>query len=314
MEGSGIIYTATTKAARETAEWLQAWGISADYYHGQRRKADRSRVQEAFMTGGIRVIVATNAFGLGVDKPDVRFVIHRDVPGSVEAYYQEAGRAGRDGEFARCVIIYRPGDLGRAAFLSGSGELTREEVERGCAALKAHPDVAVADLEEITGLGKGDVARLLKLLKQIGIVKTRRGQFQFLRPDFDPAEVPLDDEASRRAYERSRLEMMRGYVEGDQCRRRYILNYFGEEAAEGCGMCDIDVPRDVDQRIVVAEAEPVESEFAMGDRVAHGAWGEGVVQGVGTDTITVLFDAEGYKTLDTEVIQEQDLLKPIGSH
>jgi len=313
MEGSGIIYTATTKAARETAEWLQAWGISADYYHGQRRKADRSRVQEAFMTGGIRVIVATNAFGLGVDKPDVRFVIHRDVPGSVEAYYQEAGRAGRDGEFARCVIIYRPGDLGRAAFLSGSGELTREEVERGCAALKAHPDVAVADLEEITGLGKGDVARLLKLLKQSGVVKTRRGRLHLVRPDFDPAEVPLDDEAHRRAYERSRLEMMRGYVEGDECRRRYILNYFGEEAAEVCDMCHADVPRDVEQRIVVVETALVESEFSMGDCVSHGAWGEGVVQSVGSDTITVLFDAEGYKTLDTEVIQEQDLLKPIGS-
>ena len=128
MQGSGIIYTATTRAAKETAQWLQAWGIAADYYHGQRRKADRERVQEAFMADDTRVIVATNAFGLGVDKPDVRFVIHRDVPSSVEAYYQEAGRAGRDGEFARCTIIYRPGDLGRAAFLSGSGELTREEV------------------------------------------------------------------------------------------------------------------------------------------------------------------------------------------
>ena len=116
MRGAGIVYTATTKGAEETAEWLAEWGIPADFYHGQRRKADRERVQEAFMGDRLRVIVATNAFGLGVDKPDVRFVVHRDVPGSLEAYYQEAGRAGRDGEFARCTVIYRPGDLGRAAF------------------------------------------------------------------------------------------------------------------------------------------------------------------------------------------------------
>src|SRR5215210_5615469 len=125
-KGSGRGYTARTKAAKETAAWLREWGIPAGYYHGQRKKADRDRVQEAFMAGELRVIAATNAFGLGVDKPDVRFVIHRDVPASLEAYYQEAGRAGRDGELARCVLLYRTADLGRAAFLAGGSHLDRE--------------------------------------------------------------------------------------------------------------------------------------------------------------------------------------------
>lgn len=110
---------------------LRSWGISAAHYHGRLRKTERDRVQAAFMDGDVRVIAATNAFGLGVDKPDVRFVIHRDSPASLEAYYQEAGRARRDDRLARCVLIYRPADLGRAAFLAGSGRLSSDDLARG---------------------------------------------------------------------------------------------------------------------------------------------------------------------------------------
>ncbi len=139
MDGAGVIYTATTKGAEETAGWLQDWGLSAAAYHGQQRKRDREAVQDAFMDGAIRVVVATNAFGLGVDKHDVRFVLHRDVPASLEAYYQEAGRAGRDGQLARCTLIWRANDLGRAAFLAGSGRIEVEDVERVRDALARRP-------------------------------------------------------------------------------------------------------------------------------------------------------------------------------
>lgn len=309
MQGSGIIYTATTKAARETVSWLRDWGISADYYHGQRKKADRERVQEAFMSGEIRVIVATNAFGLGVDKSDVRFVIHRDIPSSVEAYYQEAGRAGRDGEFARCTIIYRPGDLGRAAFLSGSGQLTREEVIQAHQGLMAQPASTLRELEAATGLNKGDLARLIRLLKQEKFIAERRGRFRLLVEDFDPEALSLDEEEHRVAYERSRHDMMRGYAESDNCRRRYILSYFGEEcAAEHCSLCDNDV-RVEEQRVVVIEEQYVESQFAIGEQVIHEAWGQGVVQSIDTDRLTVLFESVGYKVLATALIQEQGLLQ-----
>ncbi|MBV9786790.1 MAG: RecQ family ATP-dependent DNA helicase [Chloroflexi bacterium] len=309
MQGSGIIYTATTKAARETVTWLRDWGISADYYHGQRKKADRERVQEAFMRGEIRVIVATNAFGLGVDKPDVRFVIHRDIPSSVEAYYQEAGRAGRDGEFARCTIIYRPGDLGRAAFLSGSGQLTREEVIQAHQGLVAQPASTLRELEAATRLNKGDLARLIRLLKQEKIIAEKRGRFRLLVEDFDPEALSLEEEEHRVAYEHSRQDMMRGYAESDSCRRRYILNYFGEDfEAEHCPLCDNDTRVEA-QRVVVIAEQHVESEFAIGEQVVHEAWGQGVVQSIDADRLTVLFESVGYKVLATAVIQEQGLLQ-----
>ena len=128
--------------------------------------------------------------------------------------------------------------------------------------------------------------------------------------DFDLAEVSLDEEEHRRAYERSRLEMMRGYAELADCRRQYILNYFGEEyEAERCALCDNDVSHGAQERVVVTEEEVVASSFEMGDRVVHEAWGEGVVQRVTGDTITILFDTAGYKTLAIGLVQERGLLK-----
>ncbi|MHB8991146.1 MAG: RecQ family ATP-dependent DNA helicase [Chloroflexota bacterium] len=310
MKGSGIVYTRTTRAAEQTAAWLREWGIASDFYHGQRKKADRDRAQESFMADEIRVIAATNAFGLGVDKPDVRFVIHRDVPAAVEGYYQEAGRAGRDGGFARCTLMYRPGDLGRAAFLSGSGRLVRAEVKRAREGLLRLRDASWDELEQATGLKTGDLARLIGFLQRDGIAAEHGGRIHMLVGDFDPERVSLQAEASRHACERSRLDMMRGYAEVVDCRRRYLLNYFGEEyRVPQCEMCDNDTLVAEARGVAVSEREAAWWPFGIGDRVVHARWGDGVVQRVAGDTITVLFDEAGYRTMGAESALGRGLLQ-----
>jgi ATP-dependent DNA helicase RecQ len=321
MQGSGIIYTMTTGAARQTAAMLNEWGVAADYYHGQRRKEDRTRVQEGFMSGELRVIAATNAFGLGVDKPDVHFVIHRDVPGSVEAYYQEAGRAGRDGELARATLIFRPGDLGRAAFLSGTGQLTEDDLQRVRFGLLKSPSTTLRRLSADSGLSHGHVARVVARLADQGIVGDWRGQIRLLVDDFNPSDISLDREDRRRAYERSRLEMVRSYAELAHCRRAFILNYFGQETnGRGCELCDNDVLRGEQSQAGAAHAGPDAdllisempvSPFALGDRVVHDAWGSGEVQRVADDAITVLFEEAGYKTVALAIVQERGLLRKV---
>jgi ATP-dependent DNA helicase RecQ len=145
-------------------------------------------------------------------------------------------------------------------------------------------------------------------LLEHGIAQQRRGRVRLRVAEFDPQEVSLEREEHRRAYERSRLDMMRAYAELRECRRRYILNYFGEEPEwQSCGTCDVDLA----QMGSVAEHPATGSPFAPRDRVKHPYLGEGVVQRVTSHALTVLFDSAGYKTLDPQIVQDQELLKKL---
>jgi ATP-dependent DNA helicase RecQ len=127
--GGAIVYCASRKGAEEAAAFLREKGLSAEHFHAGMQPEAKKNAQGRFIGGELRVIVATNAFGMGIDKPNVRLVIHADIPGSLENYLQEAGRAGRDREAARCVLLYNSEDVERQFGLSARSRLTRQEIQ-----------------------------------------------------------------------------------------------------------------------------------------------------------------------------------------
>ena len=136
VPGGAIIYCATRRHSEEVAQFLQEKGVAADYFHADLSPETKKHVQESFISGGLRAIAATNAFGMGIDKPDVRLVVHADIPGSLENYLQEAGRAGRDQERARCVLLYAQDDVERQFGMSARSRLSRQEIHGVLRALR----------------------------------------------------------------------------------------------------------------------------------------------------------------------------------
>lgn len=230
--GSGIIYAATVKAAEDMLAALEEAGESVALYHGKLNAIERQQNQEMFMSGARRVMVATNAFGMGIDKPDIRFVIHLQVPASLEAYYQEAGRAGRDGEAAHCTLLYFHDDKRVQQFF-----LARN-----------YPDAALlrAAYEAATSVERPRDKRslvALKLLKEGGWLRQDR-KLQYRLAGEAPRPVDLERLAERyrekQEHDREALAQMVSYAQSGYCRWKLLLDYFGDEGAgvERCGTCD----------------------------------------------------------------------------
>ncbi len=302
LEGTGIIYTATIKNALEVQHHLtHELNVPAAVYHSKLHKEDRTSVQNLFMSEAIRAVVATNAFGLGIDKSNIRFVVHYDLTGSLEAYTQEAGRAGRDGLPSRCILIYRMSDTRvQSYFLTGKYP-DIEEVQRVFGTIEVFGDqadgVSMADLRKILQLPLTKLRVILALLKKSGyleiVKKSAYGLTEAVRKNRELV-LSLANYETKKSYDQSKLAMMLQYAETTSCRRRFILNYFGEDFdRSNCGACD-NCLRAAVRRVNEGAAT---GGFKISDVVQHPKFGMGTVERAERDLVTVLFPSCGYKTL-----------------
>ena len=314
LAGTGIIYTATIKNALAVREHLSdELGIPAAVYHSKLHKEERTAVQNDFMGEKIRAVVATNAFGLGIDKPNIRFVVHYDLPGSLEAYTQEAGRAGRDGLPSHCELIYRMSDTRvQNYFLTGKYPDV-EEVQRVFGTIEVFGDqqggVSLGDLRKILQLPLTKLKVILALLKKSGYIessgKSAYGLTEAVRSN-RALVLSLNNYETKKSYDQSKLAMMLQYAETASCRRRFILNYFGEDfEVANCGACD-NCLRALRRG---SDEEAATGGFKISDVVVHAKFGLGTIERTERDLVTVLFPNVGYKTLLASAVRRSSEAK-----
>ena len=256
--GTSIVYAPTRRSVELVRDGLARRGVLTEAYHAGLPGEERSRVQEIFMDGRCRVVVATNAFGMGIDKADVRLVAHVQLPATLEGYYQEAGRAGRDAEPAACVALFDRGDRRGARALIDRSHPRPPVLRRVWRTLRRRADpLGIAELEAVelrSAVGRWaldeDVVAAVEALARAGAIRTLDGSAGrnpgtaahpsgslVLRVGVR-SRLDMTSALALRRAARAKLEAVRRYAQGRGCRRRALLAYFGEEASPACGACD----------------------------------------------------------------------------
>ncbi|MBK1853650.1 ATP-dependent DNA helicase RecQ [Verrucomicrobiaceae bacterium 5K15] len=290
---TGIVYCSTRKRVEEVGELLHSWGIKSIAYHGGMTPDERDRTQNIFISKQADVAVATNAFGMGIDRSDVRFVLHYEVPGSIEAYYQEAGRAGRDGEAAYCELLFNYADTRTQEFFIEGANPGYQTIADVYQFLQNDADANFEVQRTIDEIKEGaEVKNGMAVGSAIGILmrngyaerfdisgKRMKGT-RLLKPD---QALNIDRHAleEKERRDREKLDSMVHFCYGQQCRQQAILEYFGEDDAQTCGTCDICInafggsarePADEDELLIVRKAL---SGVARMSRKVNGRW-EGI--------------------------------------
>src|SRR4029079_444689 len=257
IPGSGIIYASTRKALEQVGNKLKSLDLRVSVYHAGLTDSMRVRAQDDFMSGRTQMIVATKAFGMGIDKPDIRFVVHYQMPGSIEAYYQEIGRAGRDGLPSTCVLLFNYADKNTHDFFIEGSYPDISVVKQ------VYDTLAATELRRIE-LSTSEIARRISERNEMAVqsalyVLERAGHIQRTAPalnrgargaqqgrsilmlDTVPAtqlRVDPRDVSRRGELERRKLRAMIDFCYTDYCYRAHILNYFGDRNhARQCGTC-----------------------------------------------------------------------------